>query len=152
MSDTVRWRATAVRWLEEQGFDGTVIIPEFKEGRFEEQAPVRFGAIASATPGMGSVGHGVLEWETTGIETSTLVLFWMPFQVRAKVDPESLPGFTTRAEVARELTRDPRRLVLGMPPVAVSSGHIRYHAHRAGVRIWPTLEQTLEAALARLHR
>jgi hypothetical protein len=74
----------------------------------------------------------------------------MPFVIAAADDPASLPGFTTRAEVSRELARDPRRVVLGMPRGALSGGHIRFHAHRAGVAVATTLEDTLAAALARL--
>jgi hypothetical protein len=61
------------------------------------------------------------------------VLFWMPFAITADDgDPASLPGFTTRAEVSRELARASHRIVLGMPPGAFSSSHIRYHAQRRG--------------------
>jgi hypothetical protein len=74
----------------------------------------------------------------------------MPFVIAAEDDPESLPGFTTRAEVSRELARAPDRIVLGMPAGAFSSGHIRYHAHRGGVPIHETLAATIDAALARL--
>lgn len=144
------WRAEALERLRGRGFDGTVILPEFRDGLFERRAPVVFGGCASPVPGMRPVSFGVLAWETTGIERSRVVLFWMPFRLLAEDDPASLPGFTTRAEAARELARDPRRVVLGMPPDAVSSGHIRYHAHRAGVPIAATLEETLAMALARL--
>jgi hypothetical protein len=99
---------------------------------------------------MRPVSHGVLRWETAGIEHASVVLFWMPFRIAGEDDPASLPGFTTRAEVSRELARDPARVVLGMPPGALSGGHIRFHAHRAGVPIAGTLEETLAAALARL--
>jgi hypothetical protein len=74
----------------------------------------------------------------------------MPFAIGADGDPDSLPGFTTRAEVSRELARAPGRIVLGMPAGALSSGHIRYHAHRGGVSIHDTLAATVDAALARL--
>jgi hypothetical protein len=63
---------------------------------------------------------------------------------------DTLPGFTTRAEVSRELARAPNRIVLGMPASAFSSGHIRYHAHRGGVPIHETLAATIDAVLARL--
>ncbi len=74
----------------------------------------------------------------------------MPFVIAAEADPASLPGFTTRAEVSRELARDPHRIVLGMPPTGVvSGGHIRYHAHLQGVPIHDTLEEAVRAALER---
>lgn len=145
------WRADAIAWLEAHGFTGTVLLPEFRDGLFDELAPQVFGAGPSPVPGMRAISHNVLRWETTGIEQATVVLFWMPFRIAAENDPVSLPGFTTRAEVSRELARDPSRLVLGMPGGALSSGHIRFHAHRAGVPIASTLEETLAAACARVN-
>jgi hypothetical protein len=97
---------------------------------------------------MRATSHNILRWETTGIEHATVVLFWMPFAIAAADDPASLPGFTTRAEVSRELARDPSRIVLGMPEGSLSSAHIRYHAHRAGVPIAVTLAATVDAAVA----
>jgi hypothetical protein len=107
------------------------------------------GGDACPAPGMRAVSYNILDWETTGIEHATCVLFWMPFAIAADDDPDSLPGFTTRAEVSRELARAPGRIVLGMPRGALSSGHIRYHAHRGGVPIHDTLAATVDAALAR---
>ncbi|MBI2373352.1 MAG: hypothetical protein HYV07_05080 [Deltaproteobacteria bacterium] len=140
------WRTEALSLLEGIGFGGTVLIPEFRDGRFEDLAPRVFGGGASPVAGMRAVSYNVLRWETIGIERSTVVLFWMPFQVREREDPMSLPGFTTRAEVAREIARRPTRIVLGMPEGAVSGGHIRFHAHRAGLTISQTLEDTVAAA------
>jgi hypothetical protein len=144
------WRAEAIAWLEARDFAGTVILPEFRDGLFEELAPRVFASPASAVPGMRAVSHNILCWETTAIEHTTVLLVWMPFRLGSPDDPASLPGFTTRAEVSRELVRDPKRIVLGMPPHALSASHIRFHAHRAGVPIASTLEATLAAAYARV--
>jgi hypothetical protein len=141
------WRAEVLEKLAKRGFAGTVLLPEFRDGLFLERVADRFGAPASAIPSLRATTHNILHWETTGIEQATVVLFWMPFALAAESDPASLPGFTTRAEVSRELQRDPRRLVLGMPKGALSGGHIRYHAHHAGVAVSETLDQTIEAAV-----
>src|SRR5262245_13375245 len=141
-------RADALVQLAARGFAGTAIIPEFRDGLFDELAAKVFAEPASPVVGMRATSHNILAWETAGIEHATVVLFWMPFAVAAVDDPASLPGFTTRAEVSRELARDPSRIVLGMPAGALSSAHIRYHAHRAGVTIAETLSATVEAALA----
>jgi hypothetical protein len=144
------WRAEALQLLQDRGFTGTVLLPEFRDGLFEQNAPRVFGAPASPIPGMRATSHNILHWETTGIERATVVLFWMPFRIGHKDDPESLPGFTTRAEVSRELARDPSRIVLGMPNRALSSSHIRYHAHHAGLPIHTTLASTVDAALQKI--
>jgi len=144
------WRQRVLELLASQGYDGAVVIPEFRDEPFEQAAPRVFGHHGSPVPGMRAVSYDILHWETTGIERSSVVLFWMPFHIAAQDDPASLPGFTTRAEVSRELVRAPHRIVLGMPRGAFSSGHIRYHAHRGGVRIWERLEDTVAAALAQI--
>jgi hypothetical protein len=140
------WRARALELLEALAFEGVVILPEFRDTPFAEAAPRVFGGGASEVPGMKTTSYNILRWETTGIEQATVALFWMPFHLATEGDPASLPGFTTRAEVSRELARSPRRIVLGMPPGAMSSAHIRYHAHLAGHRIWETLEETIAEA------
>jgi hypothetical protein len=142
------WRQAALDALAARNFDGTVILPEFRAGLFDEQAPAVFGQGTSPVPGMRVTSYNILTWETAGIEHARVALFWMPFQIADEADPRSLPGFTTRAEVARELQRGPRRLALGMPPGALSGSHIRYHAHHAGVVIAETLDATIARALA----
>lgn len=144
------WRAAALDWLALRSFCGTVVIPEFRDDSFDQRAPVVFGKGASPVPEMRAASYNILVWETAGIERSTVVLFWMPFRIAEETSPDSLPGFTTRAEVSRELQRDPSRIVLGMSPGALSSAHIRYRAHRAGVPIAATLEATLDAAWRKL--
>lgn len=144
------WRSEVIAMLEARRFAGTVVIPEFRDGRFAEHVEARFGAPPSTVPGMRATSCNILHWETTGIERVTVALFWMPFAIAAEGTPESLPGFTTRAEISRELARHPSRIVLGMPAGALSGGHIRYHAHAAGLTVHETLSATLDAALARL--
>lgn len=148
------WRLAALEQLARLGFSRTAVIPEFREGAFDALAPVRFGLPPSPVPGMRATSYNILVWETTGIEKVSAVLFWMPFSIGDADDPASLPGFTTRAEVSRELARDASRIVLGMPSDALSGSHIRYHAHRAGVRVEETLEATVwkAATLAGAHR
>ena len=144
------WRLDVLARLAERGFTGTVLLPEFRDGRFADRVGERFGAPPSAIPELRATTYNILQWETTGIERVTVVLFWMPFALAAEADPASLPGFTTRAEVSREIQRDPRRIVLGMPTGALSGGHIRYHAHHAGIPVAHTLDETIDAALAKL--
>lgn len=144
------WRRAVLKLLEANGFAGAVVIPEFRNLPFEEGVRSYFGQVASPVPSMRGASYGILDWETCGIEHSTVVLFWMPFRIGREEDPDSLPGFTTRAEVSRELVRAPHRIVLGMPPGALSSSHIRYHAFHCGVTIHDTLEETVKAALNRI--
>jgi hypothetical protein len=141
-----QWRLDAIAQLG----DVTAIVPEFRDGRFDGNVQTRFGAPASPIPNMRSTSYNILRWETAGIEGASIVVFWMPFRIAAIDDAASLPGFTTRAEVSRELQRDPSRIVLGMPAGALSGSHIRFHAHAAGLPIYETLDETIAAALAKL--
>lgn len=130
------WRAEALELLKQSLFPGLVVLPEFRDRPFETAASQVFGSGVSPVPDMSVRSYNVLHWETRGIGPADSV--------------ESLPGFTTRAEVSRETARAPHRIVLGMPPGALSSGHIRYHAQRAGLTIHRTLEETVAAALQHL--
>ena len=124
-----------------------IVAREFRAEPFNIAAPRRFARDASPAPGMRPASYGILDWETEGIERASVALFWMPFVLTREDDPASLPGFTTRAEVSREIARAPRRIVLGMPEGALSGSHIRYHAHHADVQIHATLAATVTAAI-----
>lgn len=139
------WRAEAIELFRSTGFTGVLVVPEFRDRAFHDAAPIVFAEPASLAPAMKATSYNILAWETCGIERASCVLFWMPFAISD--DDLSLPGFTTRAEVSRELVRSPERIVLGMPVGALSSSHIRYHAHRAGVTIHATLADTVAAAM-----
>jgi hypothetical protein len=145
------WRAEALALLEAHGFAGVAVIPEFRDQPFAQAVTGVFGAPASPVRNLKATSYNILRWETTGIEQVTVVMFWMPFVLGDEGDPASLPGFTTRAEVSRELVRAPHRVVLGMPATGVvSGGHIRFHAHHHGVTVWETLDDTVRAAIAQV--
>ncbi len=82
----------------------------------------------------------ILEWETACIDNATVLLAWMPFG-------DALQGLTTRAEVSRAIAQKRQRLVIGMPADAGVTGHIRYHAHQAGIPIRTSLEECMLAAI-----
>jgi hypothetical protein len=137
------WRAEAVALFRAAGFSDELVLPEFRDRTFrheyfEDHQP-------STVPGMRRVSQRILEWETNCIDAATVLLVWMPFSISD--DDASLPGFTTRAEVARAIAQRRPRLQLGMPKGAVSGGHIRFHAHHAGYPIADTLKACIEGAL-----
>lgn len=140
------WRAEAVSGLRHRGFAGVIVIPEFRAGGFrrdffEDRKPAQI-------PGMSRTSQRILEWETAGIDHAHVLLAWMPFTLLAdEHDPASLPGFTTRPEVARATAMRHPRLVLGMPAGALSGGHLRYHAYRAQIPIYDTLAECLRVAV-----
>lgn len=138
------WRAEAVRLIEAAGFTGEVVLPEFRDrpfahAFFDDGQP-------STIPGMKRHSQRILEWETGCIDGATVLLAWMPFTISD--DDASLPGFTTRAEVARAIAMRRPKLQLGMPKGAVSGGHLRFHAHHAGLAITETLPDCVARAIA----
>lgn len=137
------WRAAAIAQCARAGFTGELVLPEFEDGvfhreRFDDGAP-------STTPGMARTSECILAWETSCIDDASVLLVWMPFTISDGDD--SLPGFTTRAEVARAIAQRRPRMSIGMPEGALSGGHIRYHAHRAGYAMSTSLEDCVKRAL-----
>jgi len=143
-----RWRPGAVSLLREGGYTGCIVIPEFRSGVFDKS---RFDdGEASTIPGMSRSSQKIMEWETTCIDNAAVLLIWMPYTDFS--DERQWTGLSTRGEAARAIATRRNGLVLGMPPDAFRSGQDRYHAHKAGFVIYPTLEATCAAALRRLLR
>lgn len=139
------WRARALDLLEILDYSGIVIVPELKYPERDNIEDI-FGTGKCPVSNMKVTTYNILKWETSGLDQSTVNLFWMPFSVGHEADPTSLPGFTTRSEVIREMMRCPHKVVLGMPIRAISGGHIKYHAFEAGIQVHTALEETVEAA------
>lgn len=146
-SDT-RWRNTAFDALRVGGFRGRIVIPEFRNGIFDKS---RFDdGKPSTVPGMSRSSERILDWETAGIENSSVLMVWMPYTDFA--DPRHWTGLSTRSEASRAIGSHEgrKRLVLGMPDDAFRSGQERYHAHRNGLTIHKTLHATCESVLHEL--
>lgn len=148
------WRQQALQLLARLRPEGLLIVPEFRDTVFDRS---RFDNRRKRPliPGLSSATQAILEWETNGIDHCDVLLVWMPFN-------DELPGRTTRSEVARAITQrhyaawisgrpKPAKVVLGIPPNTAATGHIRYHANRAGIDILSTLEDCCAEA-ARLTR
>ena len=125
--DVPSWRSHAVRepavqWRGPRPL--AVLIPEPPSGQrwpyFDDQA----------------------EWETVAREAATVILFWIPRDLR------TLPGYTTNVEFGLDVTTG--RAVLGCPPDCPDPDKNRYLiwlAHRHGVAVTGTLPATVTAAL-----
>lgn len=144
-AERTEWRLDALSMLKKAGFTGTVIIPEFESGGFRRE--FFNDGLPSTVPGMSRSSERIIAWETAGIDNARALLAWMPFALGIEGQPDSLPGFSTRAEVMRAITMKRPRLVLGMPPIALAGGQIRFHAHRASYEILDVLEDVVLRAL-----
>jgi len=127
-SDDVKsWRPEALEHLEEQGFDGTVFIPEDRDGGFK------------------GTYMDQVDWEHEAISFAGCVLFWVPR------DLETLPGFTTNVEFGMLYkTLKQNSVVLGCPPGTPKMRYLLYLAHKAWVAYCGTLSDTVGAALVNL--
>ena len=68
------WRKDACKFLEENGFDGVVYVPEFSNWKPLENY------------------NDQTEWEREGLSNASVILFWIPRQL------PDMPAFTTNVE------------------------------------------------------
>lgn len=156
--DTVRtpWRAKTIELLEYLRPEGIVIVPEFRNKKFDreyfETLPLGYftnqvGCLSRTIPNMKRSSQNILDWETAGLDNCDVLLVWMPFS-------DELPGKTTRSEVSRAIERaelcrwlcQVPKLVLGTIEDADSGGRIRYDAYRYDIPVFQTLEECCHEA------
>lgn len=126
------WRFEAIKLLDESGFDGIVIVPEFEDitksdkGRFD--LPI---------------------WELTGMEVADCILFWLP---RTK----ELIGLCTNFEIGYWIARDITKVVYGRPDNSYRNEYIdvlwnhevnKIHQHEDEYEILKTLKETVDKAI-----
>lgn len=77
LSNTISWRSQAIELLRKNGFTGDIINPE----HVDMSHPIKDWSFTKQ-----------LEWETEGLNSATIILFWIPRHL------DYLPGFTTNVE------------------------------------------------------
>ena len=122
------WRLRAVTLLRDEGYDGLIVIPEFRDGKFSRERwddgqPSTVSYVPRAT-------QRILDWETAGVDHCTVVLAWMPFTLAAKGTAESRPGYSALW--------------------ALSGGGLRYDIAKAGYPLFDSLEKTVHYAVVLL--
>lgn len=88
--DVPSWRPDAIKMLEQAGFDGHVFVPEARDG-------VRPDYVNQ------------MQWELDAMNTSDVVLFWIPR------DMQTMPALTTNNEFGIWSAQDSGRVYLGAP-------------------------------------
>lgn len=116
--------------LDELKFNGTVLIPEPRvwatKAEFSYVGKPEFNY------------DGQINWEWAGIETASVVVFWVPRS-------EALPGFTTNVEFGLLVTSG--KAVLGYPPNTDKMKYLHKLAERYHVPVLHTLRDTLATAI-----
>ena len=115
------WRPTALRMLQDLGYDGVVFVPEDEDGLWRHSYDDQ------------------VEWERQGLNFADVIVFWVPREL------EKMPAFTTNVEFGRWITSG--KVDLGRPPKAPkmryldwlidheSDGHEKPHDTLAGALI-----------------
>ena len=122
------WRFEAVELFEKNGFDGTLIIPEFTV-RIESD-----------------LGKGWIPiWEFEGLQEADCILFWIP-------RTRELIGLTTNYELGYWVARERQKVIYGRPDDAyrISYPDIMWEADAQdgeSVEIFNTLESTVIGAI-----
>lgn len=118
------WRTDALKMLADTGYDGVVFIPLLREGNydydFENQSA----------------------WENSCLNMSDVIMFWVPRNVK------ELPGFTTNVEWG--MYKDSGKVVFGYPDGAEKVRYLQYQALEAGLPVYHTLAETIQATIAKL--
>lgn len=83
--------------------------------------------------------YGQIDWELQALKQATVVLFWVPREVK------HMPGFTTNIEFGA-LYRS-GKVVLGYPHEAEKMKYLDYVAKAWNIPVFHTLEETISASL-----
>jgi len=119
------WRKTAIQILKDEGFTGTVFVPEARNW-------VKYNPEYEAQ----------ILWEEKFLNIATCILFWIPR------DLDKLPGFTTNDEWG--FWKASGKVVLGAPEDAPKVSYQKYYALRLKVPFSTSLTQTVRNALDKL--
>lgn len=119
--DNFNWRPEAIKKLQDFGFGGNIFVPLPREGYWAEDYTDQ------------------VEWELEHLEKATVIIFWIPR------DLKTLPAFTTNVEFGMFLKSG--KIVLGFPTGARKMKYLEYVARKNNVRVFNTLEETLQAGI-----
>ena len=126
------WRFEAIRLFKEKGFEGNIIIPEFKDKTESDK-----------------YRYDIPVWEFGGLTKSTVNLFWIP---RTK----ELIGLTTNHEHGYQMAKNRNKIVYGRPDDAYRMTYLDImwveDAKLSGSKcpIYNTLEKTINASLLKI--
>jgi hypothetical protein len=129
-SQVPSWRPTAIDMLE-SAWRGpgplSVFTPESRAGKRATEY------------------HHQVQWEHQALDAARVIMFWVPRDIT------TLPGFTTNVEFG--LWAASGKVVLGCPPNCPNPERNRYliwHAHRLGVPVTQSLEESIDVVLHKL--
>jgi len=126
------WRFAAIEEFERQGFDGTLIVPEFVS-KFESD----------------QYRYDIPEWEFAGLKIADCIMFWIP-------RTRELIGLTTNWEHGYWVARDRGKIVYGRPDDAYRMNYLdimwradaaESNTYNIDDRIYNELSETISASI-----
>lgn len=124
-NDIKSWRNEAIELLKRNNYDGTVFIPEPRNGN---KYPNYINQI---------------EWEQQMLDACDCILFWIP---REKKENFEMIGLTTNIEWGKY--QSSAKVVVGFPDNAESVRYIQYECDKLGIKVNNTLEDTIKDAIS----
>lgn len=121
------WRPEAIQLFRDQGFEGTLIIPEPFVNIYDSYE---------------ANYHTQIKWEDDGLTKADCILFWVPRELK------TMPGFTTNVEFGSWINSG--KVVYGRPKGADKIGYLDYHAKKHGVKINYDLAATVQEACGKI--
>jgi 8-oxo-dGTP pyrophosphatase MutT (NUDIX family) len=118
--DVQSWRKEAIEILNDLNFDGTIFIPEPRDGK--------------AYPDY----INQVDWETKMLDLCDCILFWIP---RSK----DLPALTTNIEWGKYQRSE--KIAMGFPKDSEHNRYIEYECKNLGITVSDTLEDTIKYAI-----
>ena len=120
------WRENALKELQKQGYDGTVFVPEPRNGKWRSDYDEQ------------------VIWEDKALNRSDAILFWIPR------DLKDMPGLTTNDEWGYWKSAHPSKLILGAPDYAEKVRYQKFYAEKLGIETAETLEDSVKKAIAKI--
>lgn len=119
------WRDEATTILSKLGFQGTVLIPEYRD----KIVPEQFSLTKQ------------INWEEEAMYKASRILFWIPR------DLEKLPGLTTNIEFG-EFYRKNNKVIVGIPDITGANSYIRVKCEEYDIPLFDTLEKCVREAVS----
>ena len=120
------WRENALNELCRQKYDGTVFVPEPRNGKWRSDYDEQ------------------VIWEDMALNRSDAIMFWIPR------DLKDMLGLTTNDEWGYWKSVHPSKLILGAPDYAEKVRYQKFYAEKLGIEMAETLEETVRKSIAKI--
>ena len=121
--DVLSWRPKAIKWLSMSSFEGTILVPEFKDRtKFTKNFAY----------------DKQIAWELLAMEKADKIIFWIDRHL------PDMPAFTTNIEFGCWCAKQPEKIILGIPEGSEKCDYIKYLAKENGIEIYKTFDKIVQ--------